>query len=54
MSKLSVVLVLLTLTACAAPFPQRPQQPVDSTTAACAGGEMSYACQVERYNNVAF
>lgn len=53
MTKLSVVLVLLALSACAAPLPKQPQ-PVDSTTSACATGEMSYACQVERYNNVAY
>jgi hypothetical protein len=50
MSKLSILFILLALAACAAlPAPQA--QPVN-TTSACAVSETSYACQVERYNNV--
>jgi hypothetical protein len=50
MSKLSVLFALLALGACSA-LPPPPAQPVN-TTSACAAGENSYACQVERYNRV--
>jgi hypothetical protein len=50
MSKLSVLSVLLALGACSA-LPPPAARPVN-TTSACAASETSYACQVERYNNV--
>lgn len=50
MTKASLLLVLLALAACTT-APQ-PRAYPDATALACAGGENTYACQVERYQNV--
>lgn len=46
MTRAAILLLLLALAGCAG-LP-RPEQ----AASACAGGEASYACQVERYHNV--
>lgn len=46
MTRLLTLQLLLALAGCAA----EPRPPV---TSPCAEGEASYACQVERYHNVA-
>ena len=45
MAKASSVILLLVLTACSG----LPQRQAAGASAACAGGDHSYSCQIERH-----